>query len=419
MTTRPHDIVVFGATSFVGQILVRYLYDEFGVDRDLNWAAAGRSLPKLEAVRKALGRGGSKVELIQADAADEPALRALCKSARVVVSTVGPYALYGEPLVRVCTETGTDYCDLTGEVQWMRRMIHKYEAQAQASGARIVHNCGFDSIPSDLGVHFVQRHAQEKFGAPCTTVKMRVRSMRGSFSGGTVASLLNVLKEVKANPALRKQLADPYAICPPGGAKRVRQANVGFAEYDADFDAWVAPFVMSAINTRVVHRTNALLHDAYGPDFRYDEAMLTGRGLRGRLTAAATGAGLGAFMVAGSIGPVRTALEKYVLPAPGRRAEPGSATQGRLRPALPRPHSGGRRDSCTRDGRPRPGLRFDGQDARPGSCVPRRRRREEKGLRRLLDTCRDLRRPHHRAPAGARWRALRTARKISFSRPLS
>lgn len=328
MTTRPHDIVVFGATSFVGQILVRYLYDEFGVDRDLDWAAAGRSLPKLEAVRNALGRGGSKVELIQADAADEPALRALCKSARVVVSTVGPYALYGEPLVRVCTETGTDYCDLTGEVQWMRRMIHKYEAQAQASGARIVHNCGFDSIPSDLGVHFVQRHAQEKFGAPCTTVKMRVRSMRGSFSGGTVASLLNVLKEVKANPALRKQLADPYAICPAGGAKRVRQANVGFAEYDADFDAWVAPFVMSAINTRVVHRTNALLHDAYGPDFRYDEAMLTGRGLRGRLTAAATGAGLGAFMVAGSIGPVRTALEKYVLPAPGEGPSPEAQLKG-------------------------------------------------------------------------------------------
>jgi len=328
MTTRPHDIVVFGATSFVGQILVRYLYDEFGVDRDLDWAAAGRSLPKLEAVRKALGRGGAKVELIQADAADEPALRALCKSARVVVSTVGPYALYGEPLVRVCAETGTDYCDLTGEVQWMRRMIHKYEAQAQASGARIVHNCGFDSIPSDLGVHFVQRHAQEKFGAPCTTVKMRVRSMRGSFSGGTVASLLNVLKEVKANPALRKQLADPYAICPPGGAKRVRQANVGFAEYDADFDAWVAPFVMSAINTRVVHRTNALLHDAYGPEFRYDEAMLTGRGLRGRLTAAATGAGLGAFMVAGSIGPVRTALEKYVLPAPGEGPSPEAQLKG-------------------------------------------------------------------------------------------
>ena len=245
-----------------------------------------------------------------------------------MVSTVGPYALYGEPLVRVCAETGTDYCDLTGEVQWMRRMIQKYEAQAQASGARIVHNCGFDSIPSDLGVHFVQRHAREKFGAPCTTVKMRVRSMRGSFSGGTVASLLNVLKEVQANPALRKELADPYAICPPGSAKRVRQANVGFAEYDADFKAWVAPFVMSAINTRVVHRSNALLHDAYGPDFRYDEAVMTGRGLRGRITATATAAGLGAFMVAGSLGPLRSALEKYVLPAPGEGPSPAAQLKG-------------------------------------------------------------------------------------------
>jgi short subunit dehydrogenase-like uncharacterized protein len=210
----------------------------------------------------------------------------------------------------------------------MRRMIHQYEKTAQASGARIVHNCGFDSIPSDLGVHYLQRQARERFGQPCTTVKMRVRSLRGSFSGGTVASLLNVLKEVKANPALRKELADPYSICPPGSGKRVRQANVAFAEYDPDFDAWVAPFVMSAINTRVVHRTNALLHDAYGPEFRYDEAVMTGRGLRGRLAATATGAGLGAFMIAGSIGTLRSLLERHVLPAPGEGPSPEAQLRG-------------------------------------------------------------------------------------------
>jgi short subunit dehydrogenase-like uncharacterized protein len=328
MSTRTCDVIVFGATSFVGQILTRYLFEEFGVDRELSWAAAGRSLPKLEELRKSLGRGSSRLELLQADAGDEASLRKLCQRARVVVSTVGPYALYGEPLVRVCAETGTDYCDLTGEVQWMRRMIQHYEATAKSSGARIVHNCGFDSIPSDLGVHFVQRHSQERFGAPCTTVKMRVRSMRGGFSGGTVASLLNVLKEVQANPALRKELADPYSICPPGSGSRVRQASVGLAEYDKDFGAWVAPFVMSAINTRVVHRTNALLHDAYGPEFRYDEAVMTGRGLRGRLGATATGAGLGAFMVAGSIGPLRAALEKYVLPAPGEGPSPEEQLKG-------------------------------------------------------------------------------------------
>jgi short subunit dehydrogenase-like uncharacterized protein len=328
MTAKLYDVVVFGATSFVGQILTRYLFEQFGLEGDLSWAAAGRSTAKLEEVRKSLGRGGGKLALLQADAGDEASLRRLCKNARVVVSTVGPYALYGEPLVRVCAETGTDYCDLTGEVQWMRRMIQKYESAAQASGARIVHNCGFDSIPSDLGVHFLQRRAQERFDQPCTTVKMRVRSMRGSFSGGTVASLLNVLKEVSANPALRKELADPYSICPPHSGKRVRQANVSFAEYDPDFDAWIAPFIMSAINTRVVHRTNALAHHAYGQAFRYDEAMMAGRGIRGRLTSTATAAGLGAFMVAGSIGPVRAALEKFVLPAPGEGPSPEAQLKG-------------------------------------------------------------------------------------------
>jgi short subunit dehydrogenase-like uncharacterized protein len=328
MTARPYDVVLFGATSFVGQILARYLFEEFGLDGKLHWAAAGRSLPKLEELRQSLGKGAGRLTLLQADAADETSLHELCRSARVIVSTVGPYALYGEPLVRVCAETGTDYCDLTGEVQWMRRMIHKYEATARASGARIVHNCGFDSIPSDLGVHYLQQQARERFGQPCTTVKMRVRSMRGGFSGGTVASLLNVLKEVRANPALRKELADPYSICPAGSGKRVRQGNVGFAEYDPDFNAWIAPFVMSAINTRVVHRTNALLLDAYGPEFRYDEAVLTGRGLRGRLAATATAAGLGAFMVAGSIGTLRALLERYVLPAPGEGPTPEAQRKG-------------------------------------------------------------------------------------------
>ena len=146
MTSKPYDVVVFGATSFVGQILARYLFEEFGLDGKLRWAAAGRSMPRLEELRKALGRGAGRLQLLQADAGDEASLQKLCSSARVVVSTVGPYALYGEPLVRVCAGTGTDYCDLTGEVQWMRRMIQRYEKTAQASGARIVHNCGFDSI---------------------------------------------------------------------------------------------------------------------------------------------------------------------------------------------------------------------------------------------------------------------------------
>ena len=176
-----------------------------------------------------------------------------------MVSTVGPYALYGEPLVRACAESGTDYCDLTGEVQWIRRMVERYEAAARKSGARIVHCCGFDSIPSDLGVHFLQRQAMSQFAAPCTRVKMRVKVMRGGFSGGTVASLMNVVKEAAADPALRKELADPYSLCPAATAPTVRQPEVRGVEFDADFGAWIAPFVMSAINTRIVHRTNALV----------------------------------------------------------------------------------------------------------------------------------------------------------------
>ena len=327
MTRMPYDVVVFGATSFVGQILARYLFEEFGLDGRLRWAAAGRSLPRLEELRKALGRGAGRLQLLQADAGDEASLQKLCSSARVVVSTVGPYALYGEPLVRVCAGTGTDYCDLTGEVQWVRRMIRSYEGAARKSGARIVHCCGFDSIPSDLGVHFLQQQARERFGHPCGEVKMRVKAMRGSFSGGTYASTMNFTREVAADPALRKEVANPYSICPEGYAPKVRQPNVKAAEFDADFDSWVAPFVMAAVNTRIVQRSNALSKQSYGADFRYDEAMLMGSGLAGRAKALALSAGLAGFMIAGALPPTRWALSK-VLPAPGEGPSPEEQRRG-------------------------------------------------------------------------------------------
>lgn len=330
MSTPPHDLIVFGATSFVGQILTRYLAGQFGTHGLLKWAIAGRSEPKLAALRNSLGLAAGKLPLLVADAGDEAALRRLCKDTRVVIATVGPYALYGEPLVRVCAETGTDYCDLSGEVQWIRRMIEAYEPAARKSGARIVHCCGFDSIPSDLGVYFLQQQARERFGVPCTTVKMRVQAMRGGFSGGTVASVVNVVKEATANPTLRKELANPYSICPDGYAPTVRQPNVKSGEYDADFDAWVAPFVMSAINTRVVQRSNALSKQAYGEDFRYDEAVLMGRGLQGRAAAAGMTLGLGGFMFASALPPTRWVLERFVLPAPGEGPSADEQRNGRF-----------------------------------------------------------------------------------------
>jgi len=328
MSKHSFDVVAFGATSFVGQILCRYLLEEFGTGGELKWAAAGRSQAKLEALRDSLGPKATKLPLVVADAADDAALRRLCESTRVVVSTVGPYALHGEPLVRACVGTGTDYCDLTGEVQWVRRMIERHEAAARASGARIVHCCGFDSIPSDLGVHFVQGEARRRFGAPCTRIKMRVKAMRGAASGGTVASLMNVVKEAAADPALRKELADPYSLCPTSGKPKVRQPEVRTPEYDADFAAWLAPFVMALVNTRVVHRSNALSGHAYGADFLYDEAMITGSGPLGGLAAAALTAGVGGFVAASAIAPLRAGLERFVLSKPGQGPSPEAQRTG-------------------------------------------------------------------------------------------
>ncbi len=240
----------------------------------------------------------------------------MCAESKVVISTVGPYALYGEPLVKICASTGTDYCDLTGEVQWIRRMIRKYEGAARNSGARIVHCCGFDSIPSDLGVHFLQKQAMQKYGKTCPKVKLRVKAMRGGASGGTIASMLNVVKEASGDPQLRRELANPYSLCPDGYTPQLWQPNLSRAEYDADFKSWIAPFVMAAINTRIVQRTNALSKQAYGADFRYDEAVLRGDGFKGRVAATNMSAGLRAFMAAASMTPTRWVLERF-LPKPG------------------------------------------------------------------------------------------------------
>ncbi|AXQ28687.1 saccharopine dehydrogenase [Solimonas sp. K1W22B-7] len=323
-----YQAVVFGATSFVGQILSRYLFQRHGAEGNFRWALAGRSEDKLRQLRDGLGAGAAELPLIVADAADGSALRALCADTDVVISTVGPYALYGSPLVKACAETGTDYCDLTGEVQWIARMIAAHEETAKRSGARIVHCCGYDSIPSDLGVHFLQQAALREFGEPCTRVKMRVKTLRGGFSGGTAASLMNAVAESARDPAVRRIMGDPYGICPPERRGGAVQPNVVFAEYDEDARSWLSPFVMAAINTRVVHRSNALSSVAYGKDFRYDEAVMTGPGLKGRLLAAGTAVGLGGFIAATAIGPTRRLLEKFVVPKPGEGPTPEQQEKG-------------------------------------------------------------------------------------------
>lgn len=330
MTAPSYDIVVFGATSFVGQILTRYLADYLsGQTETVRWAIAGRSESKLQEVKRSLGAAGQSLPFIVADAANESQLRAMCAQTRVVVSTVGPYALYGEPLVKVCAESGTDYCDLTGETQWIKKMVDRYEAVAKQSGARIVHCCGFDSVPSDMGVYFLQQQAMKQWGAPATHVKMRVKTLKGGASGGTVASMINVVREAASDPALRKELRNPYSLCPSGHGFTARQHYVGGAEFDADFDAWAAPFVMAAVNERVVHRSNALTGKAYGSNFTYDEGMLTGSGIKGRMTALTMVAGLAGFMVGVAIPPTRKLMERFMLPKPGEGPSPEAQLAGR------------------------------------------------------------------------------------------
>ena len=310
------DIVLWGAAGFVGRLLAKYLWPKYGASGEIQLALGGLDKSELESVHKEL-KADDRLLLIVGNAFDEPFINALTKNTRLVVTTVGPYARYGSSLVAACAANGTDYCDLSGETQWMHRMINAHQKAAEASGARIVHACGFDSIPSDLGVLFLQTLAQKRFGHPMTDVKMRVKSIRGKLSGGTVASMLNVIEEVRSDPQVAKIAKNPYALAPEGMQSGVRQPNVATFEYDADVESWVAPFVMAAVNTRVVHRSNALMEHAWGTAFRYDEAMMMGRGLTGRIRAAAFAGTLGAFLAGSYFTPTRFLMKKTLLPKPG------------------------------------------------------------------------------------------------------
>jgi short subunit dehydrogenase-like uncharacterized protein len=310
---RRYDVVVFGATSFVGQILCRYLARRHGTAGELRWAIAGRSASKLDDVAS---RTGADVPRIVADAADRRALDELAASTTVIASTVGPYALYGSELVAAVVESGGDYCDLTGEVQWMRRMIDAHQVRAEETGARIVHACGFDSIPSDLGTWFTQQRAIEQFGVPCVEVRMSVAGAKGGVSGGTAASGMQMFDEMAADPALRKIVGDPYVLAPVDLRQGPKQPGSSRPTRDPRFESWVGPFVMAPTNSAVVQRSHALLGRPWGREFTYGETMMTGDGPTGAVAAWGMTAGLAAFSVAASLGPTRSLLRR-VIPKPG------------------------------------------------------------------------------------------------------
>ena len=315
MADRQFDIVLYGASGFTGKLVAAYLIE---AHPDVTWAIAGRNQQKLEALRRELNQ--PELPIVIADSADAASLAAMAAKTKTLVSTVGPYAQFGTPVLEACAQEGTHYCDLTGEAQWMAEVYERIDPIAKASGARLVHCCGFDSIPSDLSVFFLQKHFKERFGHYATHVTGRMGRAVGGVSGGTVASLMYVAEQASKDPVIKERIMDPYALYPAGIAKGQDGPDQAGIAWDDNFESWTVPFVMAAINTKVVRRSHALAGLPYGADFRYDESQLCSSRAKALLSAG----GLGAVMAGTFFSPTRTLLKK-VLPDPGEG--PSEATR--------------------------------------------------------------------------------------------
>ncbi|MDD9940904.1 MAG: saccharopine dehydrogenase NADP-binding domain-containing protein [Myxococcales bacterium] len=308
--TRDYDIVLWGATGYTGRLVASHLLRRAG---GLRVALAGRNRPKLDELAAELGK--PDVPTLVGVREDRTFVDQLASSARVVCTTVGPYAAYGSDLVEACARLGTDYCDLSGEIQWIRRMIDLHGAKAEESGARIVHSCGFDSIPADLGVLFLQTYSQEHAGGPCDRVRARVKDLSGGLSGGTLASLQGLIDEAWGDPAVRRLLLDPYALNPHGDRSGPDRNEAMTPGHDPDF-GWTAPFLMAGANARIVRRSSALLGYPYGRDFQYEEALATGRGLTGLAAATAIAGATGAGLASLALPPLSKLTARF-RPKPG------------------------------------------------------------------------------------------------------
>jgi short subunit dehydrogenase-like uncharacterized protein len=300
MSSSKFDIVVYGATGFTGQLIAEYLAEHYKGDATLKWAMAGRSKDKLAAVRDAIG-ASADTPLIVADASDPASLKAMVGQTKSVISTVGPYQLYGNDLLAACVADGVDYFDLCGEPLWMRQMIEMHEVQAKATGARIMFSCGYDSVPFELGVFCAQEEAKKMFGTAASRVKGRVRAMKGTLSGGTAASMKATFVAAARDLSLVALLRNPFSLTP--GFEGPKQPPGNKPMLDEELNSWTAPFVMATINTRNVHRSNALMGFPYGKDFVYDEMMLTGPGEKGEESAKRIAASINAEKMGASNAP--------------------------------------------------------------------------------------------------------------------
>ena len=279
--SREFDIIIWGASGFTGRLVAEYLFKQYGTSGNLKWAMAGRNQEKLETVRASIA--DTSVPIVVADSSDEASIKQMVLRTKVICTTVGPYAIYGSKLVAACVENKTHYCDLAGEVQWMRQMIDKHQETAQANGVKIVHSCGFDSIPSDMGVYFIQREAKAQKGQRAKKISMRVAAMKGGLSGGTYASLSKVMEQAQQDKSIYKVLTNPYGLNPTDQQEGEDRPDLMSVVFDKTSQSYVGPFIMAGINTKVVRRSNALSNYSYGKDFRYDEATLSGKGFKGKM----------------------------------------------------------------------------------------------------------------------------------------
>lgn len=349
---RTHDLVVYGATGFVGRLLAGYLAEH--APEGTRVALAGRSRARLEEVRAGLPPAGRDWPLLEADSTDPDSLRALAGSTRVLATTVGPYARYGLPVVEACARAGTHYADLTGEVLFVRDAIARYDGVARDTGARIVHACGYDSVPSDLCTLLLARRAEADGAGGLRDVEL-VATARGGFSGGTVDSMRAQVEALQRDPALRRVVGDPFALSPDRKAEpdTPQPRDAGLPERTPD-GRWTAPFVMAPFNTRIVRRSNALQGWAYGRGLRYGEVMGVGRGPLGAVTAAGVTAGLLAAVSAMSLAPTRAVLDR-VLPAPGTGPGEAARAKGWFRMVVDAGTEDGRRYRATAAGKGDPG----------------------------------------------------------------
>ena len=312
--SREFDIIIWGASGFTGRLVALYLFDKYGATGDLKWAMGGRNLTKLEKVREEVA--DKNVPLVIANSNDKVSLLNMVKRTKVICTTVGPYAKYGSNLVEACIKSQIHYCDLAGEVQWINKMINRHHEAAKVNGSKIVHACGFDSIPSDMGVYFIQKESKAKRGSIAQKIKMRVAAISGGISGGTYASLSQVLEEAQKDKMVYKILTNPYALNPIDKQVGKDKSDLRSVIFDKASQSWIGPFIMASINTKVVRRSNVLSSYAYGESFRYDEATIFGKGFLGRVKGILSTISIGLIMSAKHGSLLKKGLD-ILFPIPG------------------------------------------------------------------------------------------------------